>query len=326
MIRVRSVVIIFLISIALIAFVRYETQTGYLYEYFCKHGFSHINADVACGNVRDAIKKSDYNIFRGELSKYLDQEKASGRITDAAVYYRDIVRGPTFGLNEMADYSPASLLKLPVALTYMNLADDKPEILDKTVVWHEDNFPQTQHYQPQVTLRDGQTYTIRELLRNSLSYSDDKSHRALVAHLEDFVPDGDAEIRQTFKELGVSAPTSTDDQVLNVRSYASLFRVLYNSSYLTSKSSEQILSWLSDSQFKDGLAAGLPAGIQVAHKFGEITHTDGTNQLHDCGIIYFPENPYILCVMTKGGDWGDLEKVISTVSHMVYKEIDSRKL
>jgi hypothetical protein len=50
------------------------------------------------------------------------------------------------------------------------------------------------------------------------------------------------------------------------------------------------------------------------------------NQLHDCGIIYYPGNPYLLCVMTRGTDWSALEKTIQTISAMTYKEVDSRKL
>jgi hypothetical protein len=53
---------------------------------------------------------------------------------------------------------------------------------------------------------------------------------------------------------------------------------------------------------------------------------DGSKQLLDCGIIYYPNNPYILCVMTEGTEWGKMEEVISNVSKMVYEEVKAREL
>jgi beta-lactamase class A len=69
--------------------------------------------------------------------------------------------------------------------------------------------------------------------------------------------------------------------------------------------------------------AGVPAGISVANKFGERELADGTRQLHDCGIVYHPERPYVLCVMTKGASFEQLSRTVADVSQLVYREIDT---
>jgi len=70
----------------------------------------------------------------------------------------------------------------------------------------------------------------------------------------------------------------------------------------------------------------VPKEVRVAHKFGELGLPNGEKQLHDCGIIYYPGNPYLLCVMSKGKDSQKLSGIIQTISSMVYKEVDSRKI
>jgi hypothetical protein len=67
----------------------------------------------------------------------------------------------------------------------------------------------------------------------------------------------------------------------------------------------------------------------VAHKFGE--HRNATvsgeiaeTELHDCGIIYYPEHPYFLCIMTKGENLPSLESVISSASKLVYTYVTAR--
>jgi hypothetical protein len=114
--------------------------------------------------------------------------------------------------------------------------------------------------------------------------------------------------------------------VASVHDYASIFRSLYNVSYLNAGDSEKLLSWLARSTYRKGLVAGVPAGVPVAHKFGERYLADGSKQLHDCGIIYYPRNAYSLCVMTKGPDWQALTDIVATISRRVYAEVDSRRV
>lgn len=89
--------------------------------------------------------------------------------------------------------------------------------------------------------------------------------------------------------------------------------------------SEKVLSLLAQSEFDQGTASGVPKDVRVANKFGE-RFIGNEKQLHDCGIVYFPQNPYLLCVMTRGKDFHELAGVISAISQMVYEEIDSRRL
>lgn len=55
---------------------------------------------------------------------------------------------------------------------------------------------------------------------------------------------------------------------LSVVEYSTFFRVLFNASYLSQASSEKALGYLAQSTFTAGLRAGVPAQVQIAHKFG----------------------------------------------------------
>jgi beta-lactamase class A len=99
--------------------------------------------------------------------------------------------------------------------------------------------------------------------------------------------------------------------------------VLYYSTYLNKDYSEKALELLSNTEFTQGLVAPLPRSVTVAHKFGERALPDGTNQLHDCGIVYYPGHPYLLCIMTKGPDFKDLTQAIQQISSKVYSEATS---
>jgi hypothetical protein len=132
-------------------------------------------------------------------------------------------------------------------------------------------------------------------------------------------------LNQLFNVLALSDPNSPTTYEVSSLKYSQFLRILYGSSYLNEEHSELILGMLAKSTFKDGLVAGLPPTITVAHKFGvyEIPDTVNgkevmTTQLHDCGVVYHAIKPYILCVMTKGKDDESLFRIISTVSKMIY--------
>ena len=113
---------------------------------------------------------------------------------------------------------------------------------------------------------------------------------------------------------------------MSVKTYAYFFRILYNATYLGHTYSEKALELLNNREFPDGIVAGVPENIPVAHKFGERTveSPEGivtTEELHDCGIVYYPSKPYILCVMTKGTDIASLKEIIKTISKTVSDEV-----
>ena len=91
--------------------------------------------------------------------------------------------------------------------------------------------------------------------------------------------------------------------------------------------SEKALSYMSEVDFKQGLVAGVPGGIAIAHKFGEKTvgASGEIKQLHDCGIVYYPNNPYLLCVMSRGDSFEYLDDTIREISHIVYEEVDRQQ-
>jgi len=159
-----------------------------------------------------------------------------------------------------------------------------------------------------------------------ISYSDNASYEVLIQHLRDIEPRGDSYL-ETFRELGLIEPTGNLEATISTKSYGSIFRTLYNASYLSPEHSQLALQYLAASDFNDGLVAGVPRGIEVAHKFGERSDLpDNQKELHDCGIIYYPDNPYMLCVMTEGYDFAELTRVIAETSRMVYEAVDARRL
>jgi beta-lactamase class A len=175
-------------------------------------------------------------------------------------------------------------------------------------------------------LEIGKAYSVEDLVSIMLMNSDNGAKNLLLTLTDRNY------IKQLFSIVSLVNPETTKALTISSREYALFFRVLYGSSYLNEEHSERILSLLSQSTFKDGLVAGLPEGTPVAHKFGtyEFDETiDGkvrsAQQLHDCGVVYHKENPYIFCLMTKGKDTNTLFKVISHVSKLVYDYQDTKE-
>lgn len=274
-----------------------------------------LECDVAEGMI-DVYKEN----FRDELELVIDDLQARNEASAVAVYFRDLNNGPTFGVNEDEQFIPASLLKVPVMMAYFRLADEDPSILSKTLTLpaRADLVPgSTQLIAPKSEIEAGRPYTTAELIERTIIYSDNQAVTLLIQHL----PGGP--IRRLYEMLGVREDVlNGPDGQLTTKEYSAFFRILFNSSYLSRKYSEEALRLLTKTEFPRGLVAGVPSGVVVAHKFGEGGDMD-EHQIHDCGIVYFPDHPYLLCVMTRGKEIAKLEHAVATISRMVYEKIDA---
>lgn len=266
-----------------------------------------------------SLEFSELRPFRYKVKALIADHKKKGDATHVSVYFRDLENGPLFGLDMDEKFSPVSLLKVPLMMAVLKEAETNPGLLERRLL-----NDQPQIGRPDIdgaALERGKEYTIDDLVRAMIVSSDNDA----VMMLRTVV--GDAALNAVFSDFGLIIPEvrSLDDS-MTVREYATFFRVLYNAAYLDKPLSQKALEYLAATRFKGGLVAGVPPGIAVAHKFGERSFADSAaKQLHDCGIIYHPSRPYVLCVMSRGTDFDKLSAVIRDVSALTYAEITAQR-
>lgn len=287
--------------------------------------FKYINHELVCKD-KMVVRKSNYVEFKRNMERFIQDKKKENKVTNVAIYFRDLQNGPTLGINEYEKFSPASLLKLPLFLAYLGLSIENDKLLETEIAFRGNTLAQEQYFKPSKSAENNIPYTINELLGFMIKYSDNNSYYVLLEYLGQISPDEDI-LKDTFIDLGIIDPKDFLEQTLTVKSYSAIFTQLYHNSFFTQKElSEKALSLLTESDFYQGIISGVPVDLKVANKFGERSLPNNIKQLHDCGIIYYPENPYLLCVMTQGRDFTELISVIREISKLVYDEFNSRKL
>ncbi|MDP3771513.1 MAG: serine hydrolase, partial [bacterium] len=264
-----------------------------------------------------------FRTIRTTIAAVVGEATRARQAANVSVYYRDLSTGSWFGLDEDRTYAPASLAKVPLMIAYLKLAEQRPEMLQDRVTFRRarEEAPE-QNVAPTERLVLGRSYTIHELIRAMIVYSDNEAAYLLQAAANP------PALAAVYADLNIDPPDFQNPRdTMTPEAFARFFRFLYNGTYLTRELSEQALELLSESAFDRGIVAGVPSEIPVAHKFGERVFTDGaagvpTTELHDCGIVYHTDRPYLLCIMSRGWDIDALASVIARVARTVYTEVD----
>jgi beta-lactamase class A len=276
------------------------------------------NQLLECAELPEGLSIGGRINLEQEIREKMDALKQEGKLTQGAVYYRDLNNGPWFGINEDTLYYPASLLKVPLAMAFYSRDQENPGFLQESAVFEStgQDFEAAQAFGSPKRLEDGKEYSIEELVMSMLQDSSNEA-ALILAQIA-----GEENVLDVYEDIGIPAPQFGKDYQISVHTFGSFFRILFNATYLDRIHSEKMLEVMTHSGFTQGIAAGLPSEITVAHKFGT-REVGGVRQLHDCGIVYAPEKPYILCVMTQGTDYDMLADFIKDVSETVFKTVTS---
>ena len=280
------------------------------------NSYSFINPLLECDS--NGSLSTELKSFKSQLVDEIENIKKDNQVDFVSVYFRDMNNGPWFGINEKEDFSPASLLKVPVMMSYFKTAESDPGLLNKVIKFEKSADSNDEYFKDSI-IKKGESYTIEKLIEAMIIHSDNEALNLLIMNSVSYKVD----LNDVFQYLGVDL--SSDGTTISVKQYSTFFRILFNASYLTQPDSEKALNILNKVNFTSGLKAGLPGDVKVAHKFGE--RWDSVNpekQLHDCGIVYYPNHPYLLCVMTKGTDFDKLAFSIADISNFVYKAVDKQ--
>ena len=258
--------------------------------------------------------------LKAGVANIIEDGKQAALLTTASVYLVSLADGSWMSINPEEEYHPGSLLKVPTMITYLKQAAAAPQLLDVKITYDREAVVPTQTYTSE-RLKLGKTYTVRDLLHYMIAYSDNNATFLLNQY-------ADVQLfKETFTDLDLPEPDVRDRNfTMNAKRYSKFLMVLYNATYLPQKASEYSLELLTQSAFKGGMVKGIPKDIRVAHKFGEWGDIKrNIHELHESGIVYIAEKPYLLTVMTRGDNTEKLSEEISKISAYVYEMMSAKR-
>lgn len=295
-----------------------STSIQELRENMFNKKYTYINPLLGC-RVVNKKAKVEFARLESKLKELVEQKIKAGAAQAISIYF-DTRDGQWLGVNTSEKYLPSSMMKVPILMAYLKLSETSPAIMKKKVLIKKgEDLNGGEYFKPEHAMAPDRMYTIAELLERLVGYSDNNAIFPLLENFDRSLLD------QMYRDLGFVLPSDVSGDFMDVRTYVNLFRVLYNATYLSRDSSEEALRLLALHHFPQGIESALPPGVLIAQKFGEATFfTSSTPQntpqreLHDCGVVYFPDHPYLLCLMTKGTDFAALESSINAISGIIY--------
>jgi beta-lactamase class A len=148
--------------------------------------------------------------------------------------------------------------------------------------------------------RAGSTMSYRELCEAMITVSSNFAANLLIEHL------GAPRIQRTTESLGASGMhvlRGVEDgkafgkglnNTTTARALMTLMEKIATGEAVDKRASDAMIAILKRQKFNDRIPAGLPRGVVVAHKTGEITRIQ-----HDAAIVYAPR-PFVLVVLVRG--------------------------
>ncbi len=261
-------------------------------------------------NIQSGKAILHFNELREKIEEKLAGLTEKERI---GIYLQDVTTGSWLGINEKEGFIPASLLKVPIVIAiFKKIEMGELKLEQKVEIIAEDIDPSAGVPE---RFKVGDKKSIAELSKLMLKISDNTAKNVLKRQLS---PE---DINSVFTHVGIDNPYSkeTGDQLVTPRGFSRILKALYFSTYLQPKHSEKILELITETRQEGLIASSIPWEIQVAHKYGE-----RLSLLHDCGIIYHPNNPYFLCIMTSDIPLPDARELIKDISGEVYKFVSEQ--
>ncbi|MBI4118246.1 MAG: serine hydrolase [Parcubacteria group bacterium] len=283
--------------------------------------YKFISPILAC-EIAQAGSFSELHSVESALERVIDKKIADREVGHLSVYLRLLNSGRWVGINEDEEYTPASLMKVLLMMAFLKEAELKPSALTQVLQFTDAKEPG--QYGPDgrrvPPLEVGSFYTVSNLIERMAVYSSNAAEHTLLDNVNLPI------LEEVFSDLGLPPPDSQSDNgfyAMSPAKYSLALRVLYGASYLNREMSEAALALLSSGAYEDGIRKGVSEDMTVANKYGIFFEKEtGPFELHDCGIVYYPDHPYLLCVMTKGTNLSALSSAIADIATTAYTELD----
>src|SRR5579863_1890084 len=258
------------------------------------------------------------------------QKQIASSGADVAVYFQTLDGTAQWASRACEPFHAASTMKIPVMIElFHQVAQGKLKFDDPLLIRNEfHSIVDGSIYQlnaeddSENTLYhfEGQTRTLRQLCDLMITVSSNFATNLMIEKL------GVENIRSTVQQLGADGmnilrgveDSKAFEKGLNNTTTATALGVLLQAiaqgKAVDPESSREMVEVQEHQKFNEGIPAGLPPGILVAHNDGEITKIH-----HDAAIVY-ARRPYVLVILVRGlAQIKDSSALMAAISHEFYQ-------
>jgi beta-lactamase class A len=239
---------------------------------------------------------------------------------------------PLIEINSETEFHAASTMKVPVMIELFRQAEIGKLRLDEPLAIRNEFHSIVDGSVYQLSVGDdsdaevykhvGKTMTLRSLCEAMITVSSNFASNLLIERL------GVENVKATVKRLGADGMhvlRGVEDQkafdkglsnTTTAGALATLLQKLAAGQAVSATADAEMVAILKRQKFNDGIPAGLPPGIAVAHKTGTITKIH-----HDAAIVYGPR-PYVLVILVRGiQDQKASAALMASISREVWTEM-----
>lgn len=263
----------------------------------------------------------DESMQQKKLEKYLIAETALLGVSDnISLYFKDLDHGKEIAMDPTRSWIPASTIKTFVVLEAFRQRSLGLIDFDQVITIKAENVVPTELETDEFPrLREGATATIRQLVEAMVIQSDNTAYNTLLDILDR------RNINLALKNIGITQTVVGEKLNLDadqfqkdltvagrqpntttVKDLSTFFDLLYNKKI---GDADEILAIFKRQKINNMIPALLPQETVVAHKTG-----DWAPIYHDGGVIFKPEDPFILAVFTNS----DNPQIIAQLARVAY--------
>jgi beta-lactamase class A len=284
-----------------------ETQLSD-YPYLARRIFSENPNDVIINFVP----------LRQKLRGYIEEKPEK-----IGVFFEYLATGVSVGVNDRQTFFRASLVKVPGIMSAYKLIEE--EKLTKNEELVIEDYHLDSDYGSLWQRGAGAVISVGDAISYSIKESDNTAYEVLNERVNDLLLADVGEeqnIDDVYDYLDIPRDSEGLTQEVTPRNYSSILRSLFFSAYLSYHDSNELLDLMTQSTYKKGIAGPLEGKVKVAHKFGIHNVEPDNYEVHsDCGIVYLPQRPYILCIMIDSGEEVVTSQYMQEISKIIYEYI-----
>ncbi|MDH3455625.1 MAG: class A beta-lactamase-related serine hydrolase [Gemmatimonadota bacterium] len=267
-----------------------------------------------------------------ELRTAVEQRIVESDAETVGFYFRSLRTGDTLFFDVDSRMHAASMMKVPVMIQLyrdheagrINLDDSIPITNTFRSVVDGSTYELSATDDSDSTLynRIGQSESIRLLMERMITVSSNLATNILIdlvdaervqASMEDLGADSINVVRGVEDTKAYDAGLSN---TTTARAMGAVFEAIVGGRAASQPACHEMVEVLSRQQLNEGIPAGVPRRIRVAHKTGSITEIQ-----HDGGIVYERDDPvYLLVIMVQGiADEEAAHELIANLSRTVWR-------